>query len=109
MSAERLIEAAKPFLKKEGLADAPKSKLIAAAKLEIEKTKLLSDVPRLVDFFFKEAAYDGKAVDKVLKAPGADKVLEDIAPHLKRVSPWDEKNLEKEIRAFCEKKGLSPG
>ena len=32
-----------------------------------------------------------------------------IATHLKPVSRWEEKNLEKEIRAFCDKKGLKPG
>jgi glutamyl-tRNA synthetase len=109
MPPERLIDAAAPFLKDAGLAGAPKDELVAAVRLEIEKTKLLADVPRLVDFFFKDVAFDPKAVDKVLKAPGADKILEEMAAHLGPLSPWEEKNIEKEVRAFCEKKGLKPG
>jgi len=109
MTPEKLVESAQPFLKDAGLAAAPKDRLLAAVKLEIEKTKHLSDVPKLVDFFFKDVVFDPKAVDKVLKAPGATNVLEGLGIHLKAVQAWTEKNLETEIRAFCEKNGLKPG
>ncbi|MBI4349659.1 MAG: glutamate--tRNA ligase [Elusimicrobia bacterium] len=105
----RLIELAGPFLRKAGLPDRAEGTLAAAVKLEQEKAKLLSDLPGLVEFFFRDPSYDPKAVDKVLRAAGADKVLEELGPFLSAVEPFTDKPLEEAIRRFCETTGRKTG
>ncbi|MBI4425129.1 MAG: glutamate--tRNA ligase, partial [Elusimicrobia bacterium] len=109
LPAEAFVERALPFLEKAGLGDAPRAELSRALRLEQEKAKLLSDAPVLVGFFFKDPVYDPKAVDKVLRAPGAEQVLAGLAPALERIEPFTEKPLEEGIRRFCEERGLKPG
>lgn len=104
-----LLSRAAPFLREAGLGGAATDKLDAAVALELEKVKLLTQVPRLVDFFFKDVTYEPKAVDKVLRAPGADRVLEDLKQALETVSPFAQKALEERIRRFCDEKGLKTG
>jgi len=106
---KRLLAAAAPFLKSAGLGGVPQDDLLRALALEREKVKLLTEVPRLVDFFFKDVAYDPKAVQKTLSAPEAPAVLEGLAAVLKDQSPFSEKPLEESIRRFCQERGLKPG
>ena len=108
-SADALLQDAWPFVEAAGLAGQPRDRLTAAVKLEQEKVKLLSEVPALVDFFFKEVEYQPKAVEKVLKKAGAGAVLEGLGPVLESLEPFQEKPLEDRIRKFCEEKGLKPG
>ncbi|MBI5200936.1 MAG: glutamate--tRNA ligase [Elusimicrobia bacterium] len=108
-TVDRLLEQAKPFLEKAELGSVDRKVLSTAVKLEQEKAKLLSDIPGLVEFFFREPNYDPKAVDKVLKAPGADKVVEELAVFLEKVEPFTEKSLEDAIRKFCEDTGRKTG
>ena len=106
---DRLIAQAKPFLDKAGLGDVDANRLATAVKLEQEKAKLLSDIPGLVEFFFREPVYDPKALDKVLKVPGAELVLSDLEQHLSGIQDFTEKNLEAEIRKFCDSTGRKTG
>lgn len=103
---ESLLAEAMPFLERAGLGGVPKERLLKAVALEQEKYKLLSEVPGLVDFFFKDVVYDEKAVAKVLRKDGADAALEGLEAVLRAAEPFDEKTLEARIRAFCEEKGL---
>ncbi len=109
MTLEKLVDLAQPFLDQAGLGGVPREGMASAVRLEHEKVKLLSEVPGLVDFFFKDVAYDPKAVDKVLRAPGAEKVLEDLGAVLAGLEPFSEKTLESRIRAFCDEKNLKTG
>jgi len=107
LSPEAVLERARPFLDRAGLA-APDERLLAVVGLEREKYKLLSDVPKLMDFFFQEVEYDPAAVDKVLKKEGAREALEGLLPVLE-ACVFDEKTLEARIRAFCEARVLKTG
>ncbi|MBI3550153.1 MAG: glutamate--tRNA ligase [Elusimicrobia bacterium] len=109
MTPQQLSDAAAPFLKEAGLDAVAPDALSKAVSLEIEKTKLLSEVPKLVDFFFKDAVYDPKAVDKVLKGPVPMQVLQKLGDALKDFSPFTEKPLEERIRKFCADENLKPG
>ena len=72
---EELAKLADPFLEKAGLKGKPGPDMARALSLEHEKFKLLSEIPALVDFFYKPLEYTPKAMDKVLKVPGAKDVL----------------------------------
>lgn len=104
-----LIELAKPFLEKAGLLGLPGPALEKTIALEKEKFKLLSEVPALIEFFYKPVAFDPKAFDKVLKAPGAKDVLLGLADALKDFAPFEDKALEARIRQFVADKGLKNG
>jgi len=106
---DRLIELAKPFLEKAGLLGLPGPDLKKVIALEHEKIKLLSDIPALIEFFYKPVEIAPKAMEKVLKAPGAKQVLLDLADALKDFSPFEDKALEARIRKFVEEKALKAG
>ena len=106
---DELVRLAKPFLDKAGLTGLPGPELTRVVALEHEKFKLLSDIPTLIEFFYKPVAFDAKAFDKVLKAPGAKQILLDLAEVLKGTLPFEDKALEARIRAFVAEKGLKNG
>jgi nondiscriminating glutamyl-tRNA synthetase len=106
---DELVGLAKPFLEKAGLWGAKGPELKKVLALEHEKFKLLSEIPRLVEFFYKPVEFDPKAFDKVLKAPGAKEVLLGLAEALKDFSPFEDKALEARIRQFVADKGLKNG
>ncbi|MBI3298991.1 MAG: glutamate--tRNA ligase [Elusimicrobia bacterium] len=108
-SASALLDDAWPFVEAAGLGGVARDRLTAAVALEREKVKLLSEVPALVDFFFKEVEYQPKAVEKVLKKEGAGKVLEGLGVALAGLEDFREKPLEERIRRFCDENGLKPG
>jgi len=109
MKIDELLAQAGPFLEKAGLKKNGGPDLKKAVALEKEKFKLLSDIPKLVDFFYKPVEFDPKAFDKVLKAPGAKQVLLDLADVLKDFAPFEDKPLEARIRQFVVDKGLKNG
>ena len=104
-----LIQAAEAFLKAAGLSEVPAESLKRAVSLEHEKYKLLSDVPARVEFFFKDVVFTEKALDKVLRAPGASEVLLGLADDLRDFAPFTEKPLEERIRKFCAERNLKAG
>ena len=106
---DELIELARPFLEKAGLWGAKGPELKRVIALEHEKFKLLSEIPTLVEFFYKPVVFDPKAYDKVLKAPGAKEILLDLAGVLEGFAPFENKALEARIRQFVTDKGLKNG
>ena len=105
-----LIERAEPFLQAAGLLpvkEGPSLEKVVA--LEHEKFKLLSEVPGLVDFFYKPVEVTPKAKEKVLGAPGVKTVLMGLADALQDFSPFADKALEERIRKYCADHGLKPG
>jgi glutamyl-tRNA synthetase len=106
---DQLVELAKPFLEKAGLIGLPGPDLKKVVALEQEKIKLLSEIPTLIEFFYKPVQFDPKAFDKVLKAPGAKQVLLDLADALKDFAPFEDKALEARIRQFVTDKALKNG
>jgi glutamyl/glutaminyl-tRNA synthetase len=107
---DELLNAAEPFLKAAALWDGvPRERLLAAVGLEQEKYSLLPDVPARVDFFFKDVVYDPKAVEKVMKKPGVDAILEGLERLLAGLEDFTEKPLEAAVRAFCAERGVKGG
>jgi glutamyl-tRNA synthetase len=104
-----LVKLAMPFIEKAGLAGKPGPALEKTIALEHEKFKLLSEIPRLIEFFYKPVEFDPKAFEKVLKAPGVKQVLEDLAAALAVFTPFEDKALDERIRRFVTEKGLKNG
>jgi glutamyl-tRNA synthetase len=108
MPLDELIAHAKPFLEKAGLIGLPGPDLKKTIALEKEKYKLLSEIPTLIEFFYKPVVMQPKA-EKNLSAPGVKQILLDLAAALKDFAPFEDKALDAGIRKFCEEKGLKPG
>ncbi|UPT74324.1 MAG: glutamate--tRNA ligase [Elusimicrobiota bacterium] len=106
---DELIKLAMPFIEKAGLNVSSGPDLKRVIALEHEKFKLLSEIPRLIEFFYKPVEFDPKAFEKVLKAPGAKDVLLGLAEDLAQAPSWTEKPLEERIRAFVAAKALKNG
>jgi len=109
MSREELLDAAMPFLQEAGLGAVARERLLEVVALEHEKYKLLSEIPRLIEFFFKDVEYDPKAVEKVLRKQGSDAVLEGLVSAFEQLSPFEEKPIEEAVRALCQERGLKTG
>lgn len=111
---DRLVELSVPYLEKAGLLKRPiryesLKKIIA---LEQEKMKLISDVPKLVDFFLlDDVEFDEKAVNKVLKKDHVLNVLEVMKERLTDLNDKDFKaeQLEKLTRDTVEELNLKAG
>ena len=103
-----LIELAKPFLEKAGLVGLPGPSFEKTVALEKEKFKLLSEIPTLIEFFYKPVVLTEKG-SKVLSAPGAKDALVALAEALMDFAPFEDKALEARIRKFVEEKGLKAG
>ncbi|MFH1618589.1 MAG: glutamate--tRNA ligase, partial [bacterium] len=111
MKPEELLDRATPFLKEAGVGlGEPRERLVSIVGLEQEKYKLLSGIPKLVDFFFTEdVLFDPKAVEKVLKNAQAEKILEGMKERYASVADFSEGPLESEARAFAGEKGFKAG
>ena len=110
MPVPDLIREAEPFLKAAGLLPANGGpNLERAVAIEHEKYKLLTEIPGLIDFFYKSVQYTPKAMDKVLRSVGTKEVLLGLAEQLSGFSPFEDKALEAKVRQFCAERGLKTG
>ncbi len=86
----QLAALAKPFFKDKPIEAIPAKTYELAVTLELEKIKLLTDVPRLTDFLlWDEYEYREEAVTKVLRAEGAAGILDELAKRLAVLNPFD--------------------
>lgn len=111
---DRIVGLSMPYLQREGLINdrTPKEYINKTIALAHERIKLISDVPSLTDFFFKEdIALDEKAVKKVLVNENVADVLSAIRDEFKNLDDEDFKagNLEDVVRCTAEGLGLKTG
>ncbi|PCI33697.1 MAG: glutamate--tRNA ligase [Elusimicrobia bacterium] len=105
---EQILSLAKPFLDKADFEYTDEA-ILPLILMEHDKFHLLTDVPKRLDFFFKDVEYDEKSVNKVLKKDGVDAILAGIESVLAGLSEWTEPKLEETIRAFAADKDLKMG
>jgi len=113
---EDLTQKSLPFLKEAGLiSEEPLSDdrlqfIRSCIALEQEKIKLLSDVPKLIDFLLQEDfEWDPKSVEKVLKTPGVLGLLLEIIDRFEKLPQFTATSTEQLCRDFAQEKGLKAG
>jgi nondiscriminating glutamyl-tRNA synthetase len=104
----KIAELAKrDFYPAAGLDQVSNAAFEGAIALEHEKMKLISEVPKLIDFLiFDEYEYRQEAVDKVLKAAGAGEILADMAKRLDALHPFDTPGIESAIKTCAKDRGI---
>lgn len=108
------VERSIPYLKRakligDALDEKTRSTLTKVIEASGERIKLFSDVLTFATPVLKsDVAYDPKAVEKRLKAPGAGDFLRGFAEVLKTVEPFDAATLDKTLHAYAEAKGVKP-
>lgn len=105
----KLLDLAKPFLVSAGLSFGSGPNLEKTVTLEHQKFKKLTDIPSLIDFFYKPLEITPKAREKSLSAPGVQKIVEDLASRFEALESFTEKEIEASVRRYCEENGLKPG
>jgi glutamyl/glutaminyl-tRNA synthetase len=100
-----------PFLQRAGLADeSQRPRVEALVEACGERLKLFSDILAYAAPFLRETVeYDGKAVEKRLKKPGAAELLRDFAQRLATVEPFDAPTLDRLLHDYCAERGLGAG
>ncbi len=110
MSLKELADRAMPFIRQAGFLngqeDARRAEIEAALALEHEKVKLLTDVPRLIDFFFKAVEYDPASVEKVLKKDDVTDILKDAVMLFENLHPFTAASTELACKLLAEKRGV---
>jgi nondiscriminating glutamyl-tRNA synthetase len=105
-----IVTRATPFLKEAGFLkgreEERRGEVERALALEHEKLKLLSDVPKLIDFFFKDVEYDPAAVEKVLKKPDVPKILEEAAKAFEALEPFTAAATEEACKGLAARRGI---
>lgn len=109
-TAKELGDLAKPFFTNKAMSAIASSAYEAAVMLELEKVKLLSDVPKLTDFLlWDEYEYREEAVHKVLKAEGAMGIVDELAKRLAVLDPFDVPGIEALCKTLAKDKGVKNG
>jgi nondiscriminating glutamyl-tRNA synthetase len=108
--ADKLAAMAKPFFKDKKIDQMSLKTYEQAVALELEKVKLLTDVPKLTDFLlWDEFEYREEAVTKVLRAEGAAGILEELAKRLAALEPFDVPGIENLCKTLAKDKGVKNG
>ncbi|MEM3662719.1 MAG: hypothetical protein QXI68_03930, partial [Sulfolobales archaeon] len=99
-----------PFLRKEGLikeGDNPEEVLEKIMPLVQERAKTLGELPRWVDFFFKDRIeYEQSAVEEWLKDELHRKLLNLAKEVLAELEPFTKENIETALRGLAEREGV---
>lgn len=110
MPVGELVDRAMPFIKKAGFLngqeDSRRAEIEAAVTLEHEKIKHLTDVPALIDFFFKDVVYDPASVEKVLKKTDVVEVLKEAVQTYERLSLFTAATTEEAAKTVALKRGI---
>jgi nondiscriminating glutamyl-tRNA synthetase len=105
MPLAEVVARSMPFLRQagylKGREEERRGEIERALALEHEKMKLLSDAPKLIDFFFKDVEYDPAAVEKVLKKPEAHKALESALAAFQKLEPFTAASTEEACKAVA--------
>ncbi len=110
MPIGELVDRSLPFIRKAGFLkgreDERRSEISAALALEHEKIKVLTDTPRLIDFFFKDVEYDPASVEKVLKKPDVVEVLKEAVQFYENLTPFTAATTEQAAKELAAKRGI---
>jgi nondiscriminating glutamyl-tRNA synthetase len=110
LSLKELVDRAMPFIQKAGYLagkeEENRARIEQAVALEHEKVKLLSDVPKLIDFFFTDVEYDSASVEKVLMKPDVPSILEDAVNDFEKLETFTAVSTEEACKALAARRGI---
>ena len=73
------------------------------------RTKFLKDIPDAIRCFVSDDfPFDGKAVEKRLRKPGAKDILLDLAERFSKVEDWSAPALEAVVKELSQGGGMGP-
>ncbi|UCH35378.1 MAG: glutamate--tRNA ligase [Armatimonadota bacterium] len=111
---ERFTELALPYLIEAGLVGADpgcaeRDQIGRVLALAQERVKVLSELPRLTEFFFRaEPKYDPAAVKKWLTKDYVPSALTDLATRFEAAQPFDAANTERAVRGLADQLEMKP-
>ena len=109
LAPEKIMEYAMPFIKEAGLDTSKGPDLLTLIALEHEKFHLLTDVPKRLDFFYKDPVYDPEAVEKVFKKPEVPEILSGIAELYSGIENFVAEEIEPATRKWAKEHKFKNG
>jgi len=106
---EEILKHAMPFIEQAGIDASKGPKLIDLIALEHEKFHLLTDVPKRLDFFYKDPVYDQEAIEKVFKKPEVPEILKGIAELYSGIESFVAEEIEPATRAWAKEHKFKNG
>jgi len=113
-SIERLVELSMPYIVKAGLVGNPPGKedidyYTKIMPLIQERLHVLSEAPKMCDFFFAEPQFEQKAVEKWLVGDKTADLLTRVKEHINDISGWNIESIEHAVRSAGAEIGLDGG
>jgi glutamyl-tRNA synthetase len=110
MSLSRFRELTGPFIQKAGVKITDESYLLKVLEIVKEKIRLFKDVPDWISYFFTEDfPFDGEAVEKTLRKPGALDRLGALRESFSKQTEWTAVSLEAALKQLAAETGCKAG
>ncbi len=107
--SEALARELIPFLEKQGLANLDRGRVGAAVETLKPRSKTLVEMAEKACFYFVEdVVYDPAAAKKFLKSDALD-LMKDILDHIRVMTDFTRRDMEKIFSDFIEEKGIKLG
>jgi len=107
LSPSEILNLSQQQIKKAGLSITDESYAERIIKVEKEKIKLLSDVPKIIEIFFKEDyPVDEAAVKKIFSEPSSKEVLKDVLKILEGAKDFTKITLEESLKQYAASRGI---
>lgn len=110
LSAEALLQHARPFLTAKGLAWTDDAMAAAAVHSVREKVSLLTELPEWVHYFFREDyPFEADVVTKLKAKPENAGLLKAAAEQLAQAAEWTEQSVHDAVEAAAKALSVKPG
>jgi glutamyl-tRNA synthetase len=102
MSLSRFRKLSEPFIQKSGIKITDEAYLLKVLEIVKEKIKLFKDVPDWISYFFTEDfPFDGEAIEKTLRKPGAMARLSALRERFSKQTEWSAASLEAALKQLA--------
>jgi glutamyl-tRNA synthetase len=110
MSLSRFRGLSEPFIQKSGIKITDEAYLLKVLEIVKEKIKLFKDVPDWISYFFTEDfPFDGEAIEKTLRKPGAMARLSALRERFSKQTEWSAASLEAALKQLAAETGCKAG
>jgi glutamyl-tRNA synthetase len=110
MSLSRFRGLSEPFIQKSGIKITDEAYLLKVLEIVKEKIKLFKDVPDWISYFFTEDfPFDGEAIEKTLRKPGAMARLSALRERFSKQTEWSAASLEAALKQLAAETACKAG